>query len=83
MKVFLGSKKHNLFRTVEKNSKNQTVLSQECSTFFKKGPHLGQNSRPGENDPYMCSLESVWPRKVKIPFEAFPWWSLLKIVTET
>ena len=22
-------------------------------TFFKKGPHFDENSRPGESDPYM------------------------------
>ena len=54
MKVFLGCKGQNLFRTVEKTWKKIKPFGHtKALLFFKKGPHLGQNSRPGENDPYV------------------------------
>ena len=51
-KVFLGCKGHTWAETIEKSNKNYQVKSHEGSTFFKKMPHFGQNSRPGESDPY-------------------------------
>ena len=50
---FLGCKGHNWPGSIEKSKIYHLVWSHEGSTFFKKGPHLGQNSRPGESDPYM------------------------------
>ena len=52
-KVFLGCKGHTWAGTIEQSTKNYQVWSHEGSTFFKKGPHFGQNSRPGESDPYV------------------------------
>ena len=52
-KVFLGCKGHTWTGTIEKTKKNHQVWSHEGSTFKKKGPHFGQNSRPGESDPYV------------------------------
>ena len=51
-KVFLGSRRHNWAETIEKLKKSYQVWSHEGSTFKKNGPHFGQNSRPGESDPY-------------------------------
>ena len=52
-KVILGSKGHTWTGTIDILKKNCQVWSHEGSTFFlKKGPHFGQNSRPGESDPY-------------------------------
>ena len=49
----LGSRGHTGAGTIAKSNKNHQVWSHEGSTFFKKGPHFGQNSRPGESDPYV------------------------------
>ena len=51
-KGFLGSRGHTWAGTIEKIKKIYQVWSHEGSTFNKKGPHFGQNSRPGESDPY-------------------------------
>ena len=52
-KGFLGSRGHTWTGTIAKSNKDYQVWSHEGSTFFKKGPHFGQNSRPRESDPYM------------------------------
>ena len=54
--MFLGSKGHNSPGSIEKSKIYNQVWSHEGSTFKKKGPHFGQNSRPGESDPYISSL---------------------------
>jgi len=42
---------------IKKKSKiSHRVWSREVSTFFKRVTHFGQNSRPGESDPYVISL---------------------------
>ena len=51
-KGVLGCKGHTWAGTIAKSNKDYQVKSHEGSTFFKKGPHFGQNSRPGESDPY-------------------------------
>ena len=57
-KGFLGSRGHTWAGTIEKLNKIYQVWSHEGSTFNKKGPHFGQNSRPGESDPYASSYAS-------------------------
>ena len=52
-KVFLDSNGHNLFRTVEKTLKNQTVWSQWSFKNKKIQTDFAHFPRPGENDPYM------------------------------
>ena len=51
-KGFLGSRRHTWAETIAKSNKNYQVKSHKGSTFFKKGPHFGQNSHPGKSDPY-------------------------------
>ena len=58
-KVFLGSRRHNWAETIAKSNKNYQVKSHKGSTFFKKGPHFGQNSRPEEFDPYLCDSAAL------------------------
>ena len=53
---FLGSRGHTGAGTIAKSNKDYQDWLHEGSTFFKKGPHFGQNSRPGESDPYMSLL---------------------------
>ena len=64
-KGFLGCKGHTWAETIEKLKKDYQVSSHEGSTFFKKGPHFGENSRPGESDPYVgvCKIRTgqKWP----------------------
>ena len=51
-KGFLGSRGHTGAGTIAKSNKDYQVWLHEGSTFFKKGPHFGQNSRRGDSDPY-------------------------------
>ena len=80
--MFLGFKGHTWAETIEKLKKDYQVSSHERSTFFKKGPHFGQNSRPGESDPYVSGtviLDSRNPSTSK----KCSWWdnSFLVCVT--
>ena len=42
--------------SIEKLNLTYQVWSHKGSTFFKKGPHFGQNSFPGEYDPNMTNM---------------------------
>ena len=57
--TFLDCNGQNLFRTVEKSWKNQTVWSQQSSKNIKKMPHFDHFFRPGEIDPYVILEELV------------------------
>ena len=46
-----------------KSSPSLKVWSHEGSTFLKKGPHFGQNSRPGESDPYVYFTKPAFNMK--------------------
>ena len=50
--TFLRCKGHNWNIPIEKINFHFQIWSHKGSTFFKKRTHFGQNSRPGETDPY-------------------------------
>ena len=58
-KTFLESNGQNLFRTVEKSGKNQTVWSQQSSKKKLKMPHFNHLPRPGEINPYIPTSKGV------------------------
>ena len=58
-KTFLECPGQNLFRTVEKSGKNQTVWSQQSSKKKLKMPHFNHLPRPGEINPYIPTSKGV------------------------
>ena len=50
--MFLGSKGHNWPGSIKKSKIYNRFSHTKALLFKKKGPHFGQNSCPGECDPY-------------------------------